>query len=110
MTIHRDDIAALAAELGPRRLGTARERRAAHVVAKHLERAGVPTIALPVSVLRSSVLPYVALFGMAIVAVALARFSPWAGFILGAAAAILLLLELLDLDPADELLPLVSTV
>lgn len=93
MAVNFDDIATLAAAIGPRPPGSPYERRAAHYVVERLREMGIASTLLPVRVPRSFSLIYVTIFAIAVVSVPLARLSEILGFALGAIALVLFALE-----------------
>ena len=93
MAVDFNDVATLAARIGPRPAGSPPEQRAAGYVTERLQRLGIPAAALPVVIPRGFSLVYVALFVMAALSVALARFSVVLGLILCLVALVLLAAE-----------------
>lgn len=93
MAVDPNDIATLAARIGPRPPGSAYERRAAGYVIERLQQLGVPAALLPVRVPRGFGLIYATIFAIAALSVPLAWFSETLGLVLSVVALILAALE-----------------
>lgn len=93
MAVDFDDIATLAASIGPRPAGSRQERRAAHYVAERLRQIGVPEATLPIRVPRAYALTYIVLYLALVASVVLARYSEPLGFLISAVVLVLLALE-----------------
>ena len=119
MAVDFNDVATLAARIGPRPAGSPPEQRAATYVTERLQRLGIPAAALPVAIPRGFSLAYVTLFAVAALSVPLARFLVVLGLILCLIALLLLVAEgtahpavsrLLARRPSQNVVGLIPTV